>query len=58
MQWKAMKVSDKFMRAKNPIKNRTGIISAPVDLLPANVTDVEVTEIHRGVFYCLVFRKT
>lgn len=55
---KALKTSDKYAGRMSPVKNRTAAISAPVALLPATVTDVEVSEIHRGVFYCLVFRKT
>lgn len=39
------------------ISNRKGEISAPVNLLPKNVTNVKVTEIRKGTLYCLNFMK-
>lgn len=54
---KVAKFYDKIPYFRGPFKNRKGAISAPVDLLPKNVANVNVTEIRNGTLYCLEFVK-
>jgi ubiquinone/menaquinone biosynthesis C-methylase UbiE len=54
---KVAKIYEKIPYFRGPFKNRKGVITAPVELLPANVSDVKVTEIRGGTLYCLEFVK-
>lgn len=54
---KVAKFYEKIPYFNGPFKNRKGAISAPVNLLPKNVTNVKVTEIRKGTLYCLEFMK-
>lgn len=54
---KVAKFYEKIPYFRGPFKNRKDIISAPVDLLPKNVTNINVTEIRNGTLYCLEFIK-
>lgn len=38
-------------------RNRTGAVSAPVDLVPAQMLELQVKELYNGKLYCLSFRK-
>jgi ubiquinone/menaquinone biosynthesis C-methylase UbiE/uncharacterized protein YbaR (Trm112 family) len=48
---------EKIPVAGKHFRNRTGAVSAPIDLVPASMLEVRLKEFREGRIYCLTFRK-
>lgn len=54
---KVRRTYEKIPFVKSYFHHRSSTVSAPVDLVPQDVTDISVKELDKGLMYCISFRK-